>query len=80
MAYNGWTNFETWSVMAWLEENEGLHLRVQDYMRTHPEADYADLLEYLGFEEDDVNGDDIPWWSWKINRDEITQALRAKSK
>ena len=62
-----------------MRKNEEVHLRVQDYMRTHPEADYVDLLEYLGFEEDDVNGYDVPWWSWKINRDEIMQALREMS-
>ena len=40
-AYNGWTNYETWNVKLWLDNDEGSYL----YWRERAEERYAEGKE-----------------------------------
>ena len=40
--YNGWTNYETWNVKLWLDNDEGSYL----YWRERAEERYAEGKEY----------------------------------
>jgi hypothetical protein len=33
LTYNGWTNYETWAVSLWLNNEEGTHLRLREMAR-----------------------------------------------
>jgi hypothetical protein len=33
MAYNGWTNYETWNVNLWIDNDEGTYRAKREYIR-----------------------------------------------
>ena len=44
--YNGWKNYETWNVVLWLDNDEGLHSLVRHSdSETYEEFVYEYLLE-----------------------------------
>ena len=51
MSYQGWTNYETWAVSLWLNNDEGLYYEVRELARRvrgkHKLYDLADALEQL---------------------------------
>ena len=51
MSYQGWTNYETWAVSLWLDNDEGLYYEVRELARRvrgkHKLYDLADALEQL---------------------------------
>ena len=67
--YNGWTNYETWNVALWIDNDEGLyHLarEAKDY-RT-----FVDCLEACTF-NDPATPDGVKWNDRKINVIEMDQ-------
>lgn len=46
MAYNGWTNYETWNVALWIGNDEGLYYAAVDYMASYDGDDpYEDFVD-----------------------------------
>jgi hypothetical protein len=46
--YNGWTNYETWLVSLWLDNEEGSYNAVRDMARENDNArDLADALKSM---------------------------------
>jgi len=73
--YNGWTNYETWNVSLWIQNNEcyyDIALQCDDYQ------DFVDALEACGFNAK-ATPDGVKWSSAKINTlelDEMIQELK----
>ena len=64
--YNGWTNYETWNVALWIQNDQGLY----DLARTL--SDYQELVDVL-YQEYGVTEtrDGVKWNSKKVNLIEI---------
>mgnify|MGYP001202064338 CR=1 FL=1 len=72
-SYNGWTNYETWNVALWLQNEEHLYhmmLFVKDNM--YPYEDLLSVLENAGITK---TGDGIRYDDDLIDRDEIVEMM-----
>ena len=67
--YNGWTNYETWNVALWLENDEGLYNLIQD----SSVSSYDDLVEILWDCGSKETPDGVKWSDSNINKFEINQ-------
>ena len=47
MAYNGYSNWETWNVSLWLNNDEGLYNETRRFVRRNPHATGSDLEEFV---------------------------------
>ena len=65
--YNGWTNYETWNVVLWIENDEDLYNLVNQFEI----ACYEDLLDVLYECGSKETPDGVKWNDPKINRAEI---------
>lgn len=44
MSYNGWTNWETWNVVLWVDNDEGLYNARRDASNGHYTAERAEAF------------------------------------
>jgi hypothetical protein len=65
--YNGWTNYQTWNVVLWIQNDEGLYNLVNEFEI----ACYEDLLDVLYECGSKETPDGVKWTDPKINRAEI---------
>ena len=65
--YNGWTNYQTWNVVLWIQNDEGLYNLVNQFEI----ACYEDLLDVLYECGSKETPDGVKWTDPKINRAEI---------
>jgi hypothetical protein len=65
-AYNGWTNYETWNVALWINNEEGLYELARECGDYQTFVNY--LYEYYGSTE---TGDSVKWNDPKVNVIEI---------
>ena len=65
--YNGWTNYQTWNVVLWIENDEDLYNLVNQFEI----ACYEDLLDVLYECGSKETPDGVKWTDPKINRAEI---------
>lgn len=69
--YNGWTNYETWNVALWIDNDEGLNSMAQDCVN------YESFIETLaGLGETPISfqtPDGVAWNDSGINIDEINE-------
>jgi hypothetical protein len=70
-SYNGWTNYETWNVALWIQNDEGLYDLAREF------SDYDQLVSVL-YEEFGVREtrDGVKFNSSKINRIEMNEMLQ----
>jgi hypothetical protein len=61
--YNGWTNYETWNVALWINNDEGL------YNLARQCGDYQTFCDCMG--SDAVTGDGVSYTDPKVNAVEI---------
>ena len=57
--YNGWTNYETWNVALWINNDEGLYHLAREC------GDYQTFCDYVG--SDAVTGDGVKYADPKVN-------------
>jgi hypothetical protein len=65
--YNGWTNYETWNVVLWIENDES----IQDYIQEHEVCCYEELLDLFYACGSTQTPDGVKWADPKVNRAEI---------
>ena len=65
--YNGWSNYQTWNVVLWIENDEDLYNLVNQFEI----ACYEDLLDVLYDCGSKETPDGVKWTDPKINRAEI---------
>lgn len=72
--YNGWTNYETWNVTLYLNNDEGTYLAIKEYVNAAlvdgERPNYDDLIEYLGIGEESTP-DGVRWDYFRIDRAEL---------
>ena len=68
--YNGWTNYETWNVALYIQNDEGLYYACR-HMR-----DYWEVIEMLYDCGSTKTPDGVKWNDSKINHIEINEMLQ----
>jgi hypothetical protein len=68
--YNGWTNYETWNVSLWIQNDPGLYDACRDL------TDYNEVIELLYDCGSKETPDGVKWNSKKINHIEINEMLQ----
>jgi len=64
--YNGWTNYETWNVALWIQNDEGLYHLAREL------GNYETFVDYVteGF-RNSKTPDGVKWNDPKVNRIEL---------
>ena len=69
--YNGWTNYETWNVSLWINNNEKMYeLANDEEVKT-----YDDFIELASEYNLTTTGDSVEFVNPKINTDEIDEMI-----
>jgi hypothetical protein len=68
--YNGWSNYETWNVALWIQNDEGLYDACREM------TDYNEVIELLYDCGSKETRDGVKWNSTKINHIEINEMLQ----
>ena len=69
-SYNGWTNYETWNVSLWLQNDEGLYNLALEYAQ----HGYNALAEFLT-EFSPKTPDGVKWDDDNLNVCELNEML-----
>jgi hypothetical protein len=69
--YNGWTNYKTWNVALWIQNDESF----QDYIQENDICCYEDLLEAIYDCGSKETPDGVKWNDPEINRVELNSDL-----
>lgn len=79
MSYNGWTNYETWDVALWFNNDMGMYAALSDYVhccKSHNKTpNYYDMCAWLDFNDEDTTPDGVPYLSDKVNGKELSDSL-----
>jgi hypothetical protein len=67
--YNGWTNYETWNVALWLQNDEGLYHLVQEI------GNYVDFVDVLSDCGSDATPDGVKYNDPKVNVIELNSEV-----
>lgn len=67
--YNGWSNYETWNVALWIQNDESLYDFAKDC------TSYDDLIAGLYDCGSKETPDGVKWNSTKVNHIEINEML-----
>jgi len=67
---NGYTNWETWSVASWIDNDELL------YSLSVASKDYDDFLHRMSwYSQGSTTPDGVEWESSELNRSELTELI-----
>jgi hypothetical protein len=79
--YNGWANYDTWNVMLWLDNDEGLYKESCRYFeavrRYRKRPTYKGLIEWLS--EGTITAstpDDVLWLGDTLNYTELNRGIQ----
>lgn len=65
--YNGWSSYETWNVVLWIQNDES----IQEVIEVHDVCCYEELLELFYEYGTKETPDGVKWNDPKVNRAEI---------
>jgi len=69
--YNGWTNYKTWNVALWIQNDESIH----NFIQENDVCCYEELLESLYDCGSKETPDGVKWNDPEINRIELNGDL-----
>lgn len=77
VTYEGWTNYDTWNVSLWINNQESLYRSAVAFMDENPDSKNP----YIGFVLNNymsgmVTPDAIEYMSDKLNYDELNDMMR----
>ena len=70
MSYNGWTNYSTWNVALYIQNDYGLYQMAQDY--DSYEA-FAETLNEIGSQ---ITPDGVSWTHPELDTDELDEMIQ----
>ena len=77
--YNGWTNYETWNVMLWMNNDIGFYEQLKEIISDNDNRVVNNLYEKFIMKQIPnqtfETGDGISFMDKKINTDEINEHL-----
>jgi hypothetical protein len=68
--YNGWSNYETWNVALWIQNDEGLYEFAKGC------TDYKEVIEVLYDCGSKETPDGVKWNDKKLNHIELNEMLQ----
>ena len=74
--YNGWANYETWNIVLWLSNDEGLYNIAKQYSKLSGSNPYEQLCENLEEFGYTCTADGVFLNDENLNLDEINDAIR----
>ncbi len=77
MAYNGWTNWETWNLNLWLTNDESMYRAASMYARDGEDSlqEYAESIVYDGVPEAGIARDFLAASLHEVDWSEIRAGL-----
>ena len=74
--YLGWSNYETWNVMLWINNTYELYSTVDYILKQASQIPtYAEVIHMLGL-ENSMTGDGIHFLDKNLNHNELNETLR----
>ena len=81
--YNGWTNYETWNVSLWIQNNEAMNQlalqHVNNSKRLNKPVSYDSLIPALELHFSQITPDGVRWMDGLINTEELDSMLSEMS-
>jgi len=79
--YEGWSNYATWNVWLWLNNEQPVYEAMIDYIDGSESPTYRSLIAYLRAKDiiRPETPDGIYWLSSDLNLDELDEALNETS-
>ena len=69
--YNGWSNYETWNVALWMDNDYG------NYLKARESKNYKEFLSKLQEKPSErYTGDGISWTDPKLNIQELDEKIK----
>ena len=77
--YNGWTNYETWNVALYIQNEEPLYREAVRYVRQCERLDekvsYANFSDVLSMLHGFKTPDGVSWTDYSLDTDELNEML-----
>ena len=67
--YNGWTNYETWNVSHWMNNDEGFYSVLQDC------EDVYDFIDFVITNGNIATPDGVEWDSPEIDFNQLNEVI-----
>ena len=74
-SYNGWTNYETWNVALWIQNDEGLYNEAKRIMRRAPRYPYQEFCALMESFDMQSTPDGVRWMDGLIDEDELNETM-----
>ena len=72
--YNGWSNYETWNVALWIQNDQIFHAdALESAQYRNPFHNFIACVESYGSQ---MTPDGVRWMDSRINEDEINQLIK----
>ena len=77
--FNGWTNYETWNVALWLQNDEAMYRLAVAYVdqarRFEQAIKFDNLIPALEYNFGQMTPDGVRWMDGRIDTDEMDEML-----
>lgn len=74
--HNGYKNYDTWNVVLWIGNDEGLYRQARSFMRGyHGRSPYADFISDAGLDGQKTS-DGVAWAGRSLGYGELNRMMR----